>query len=895
MKRSILFLLFVFSIQFLLAQKGFQEFDFFKMGGQFPNGTISAIEFDDSNNVWMGQGLKVPLGQGFGGGLWKFDGKDISLISNNLVNSSSRVLALLFHNNKLWIGTKAGLISYDKSNNSWQKHDTIQGPVSAIKFFDDVIYVGSIAGYYKFDINTEKKEYIPTTNWISGQSVVYDIAIENKSTIWLATSTGLVKEENNQYKIFNSQNSVLNTDVVTTVLWNEITKKLWVGAQYFNSSNAPNGGLFIVSNDNVNSFEEIYPCFGISTHKFAAVHSIKQDNKGNIYVNGPYNRSRNSQTFSKITPTDFTGYFINSERQGKLQPMSTDNTGMIGFDNNDKIWFVGDAVSRLFRVDDIDLLPKYITNDAGKDEDKPQNLDINQVDAWMLNRGDMFWDNVGNNRYIVPKGSCKSPLLAASLWIGGKDANNKIHLAAMEYRFNGADYSPGPLDTVTIKGDTTGRFTKIWKVSKWEVEEFKQKFAAGEVTNGNYTPYGDFMSWPANGSGGYARNLAPFVDVDNNNIYEPLKGDYPKIKGEETLYWMFNDNTYPHTESEGSTPLGVEVHAMAYAYNCDTIKLGSPNEALNYTTFYEYRIINRSDTAYDSTFVGLWTDPDLGNPNDDFVGSNKDGNFAFTYNADNDDETHKGYGKNPPMLNTVFLSDPLHSFLSYSNDFSVTGIPTYYGLHYNYLRGVWKDESPITYGGNGYKTGAPTKLMYPGTPYSSDWVDSTYFQNGDRRYIQSAGPFTLQPKQEKNFSFAIVYSYEPNAPNGINTSWAKNLRDVKAVQGWYTNQNFPSCPTKPIGLSIGSELENPLQAIKVVPNPFSGSTSLIFNLSQETKGTVQVYNMLGQVVQSIPLTQYNSGENTVKLDIANQPTGMYMYILKTEGGQYTGKMVNANK
>ncbi|MBK7668998.1 MAG: hypothetical protein IPJ32_17640 [Sphingobacteriaceae bacterium] len=187
--------------------------------------------------------------------------------------------------------------------------------------------------------------------------------------------------------------------------------------------------------------------------------------------------------------------------------------------------------------------------------------------------------------------------MAAHSWMGGLDASNQLHIAGQTYRQTGNDFWPGPLDTTNASIDSTTvmNFDKIWKVDYNDINTFITQFNLGNVPL-TYTPAIDILTWPAKGTGNKAKNLAPFVDVNNNGIYDPLVGgDYPKIKGDQTLYFIFNDNFTTHSETKG-LPLGIEVHAMAYAYGCPTI-LNGRNE-LAYTTFYDYQIYNRSSNNY---------------------------------------------------------------------------------------------------------------------------------------------------------------------------------------------------------------------------------------------------------------------------------------------------------
>ena len=57
----------------------------------------------------------------------------------------------------------------------------------------------------------------------------------------------------------------------------------------------------------------------------------------------------------------------------------------------------------------------------------------------------------------------------------------------------------------------------------------------------------DILNWPAHGdttlgnSLGMLPYIAPFIDVDNDDIYNPSQGDYPCIKGDEAVYIVMND------------------------------------------------------------------------------------------------------------------------------------------------------------------------------------------------------------------------------------------------------------------------------------------------------------------------------------------------------------------
>ncbi|MFO7789617.1 MAG: hypothetical protein R6V32_03520, partial [Bacteroidales bacterium] len=61
-------------------------------------------------------------------------------------------------------------------------------------------------------------------------------------------------------------------------------------------------------------------------------------------------------------------------------------------------------------------------------------LDINNVRAKILGGSDMWWDLQGAPEYEVPKGSGKHPFFTGALWVGGKDANDQLHVMGHRFR-----------------------------------------------------------------------------------------------------------------------------------------------------------------------------------------------------------------------------------------------------------------------------------------------------------------------------------------------------------------------------------------------------------------------------------------------------------------------------
>ncbi len=410
----------------------------------------------------------------------------------------------------------------------------------------------------------------------------------------------------------------------------------------------------------------------------------------------------------------------------------------------------------------------------------------NNINATFLGDGSCFLSQEyvqgeigGCPTWEVPAGCGKQTIFQHALWFGGLDANDDLHLAAIKYgQISGQDFWAGPLKTTdaTIDLMTALKYHHIWNLTREEIDHF-----IAHYTEDNYEAPEDILTWPAHGEGDYAQNLAPFVDVDGDGRYNPEAGDYPDIKGDQCLFFIFNDNYDLHLETGGQN-IGLEVHAMVYAYNAPD------DEALNNTVFINYKFINRSANDYHETYIGLWTDWDIGHLWDDYIGCDVQRNSCFCYNGVPVDGngTPDAYGDNPPVQVLTVLAGPYSDaherlgmsgfifFNSYSGD---NGDPSVSYEYYNYMRSLWKNGQPMRYGGNGCNNGTldlPCKYMYPGDSdpenigtngiqpegYGINGVYWTEEQCGntpeDRRGLASVGPFNFPADSTQELDYAMI-------------------------------------------------------------------------------------------------------------------------------------------
>ena len=500
-------------------------------------------------------------------------------------------------------------------------------------------------------------------------------------------------------------------------------------------------------------------------------------------------------------------------------------------------------------------------------------LEFNNVSALLRNDG-VMWEDKSRRKpeYEVPKGSGEYVIYAGSLWLGGKDVNNQLKLAAMTY--DGNDFWSGPLQyrkatpgviengtlgygSAKTNSDVCQEYDDFYITERKEVEKFNAWFECINDPNcddniefPNYQIPKSIMDWPGNFnpqiSGSisdldtYDPNLAPYFDRNNDLIYNPLDGDYPwydltseidcrtnrrvTLYGDYNMWWVFNDNGNIHSCSQGD-PIGMEIKAQAFAF--------ATNDEINSMTFYNYELINRSTLTLYDTYFAVFMDADIGCSQDDYTGCDVQRGLGYAYNGDaTDDGCSYGIGQNPPAIGVDFFEGPYQNNDGKDNILSSdvgaayqdNGIP-YKGLgigygdgiidnerlgmkrftyfnnttanqnmtdpsiapeFYGFMDGYWKDNTPFYYGGTGHQQSASTPLTrtnycFPGDsdplnwglvsagsgitpPPFLEWSEqnpngpgSTPNTARDRRFLQSAGPFNLEPGALNNITLGVVY------------------------------------------------------------------------------------------------------------------------------------------
>jgi hypothetical protein len=515
-------------------------------------------------------------------------------------------------------------------------------------------------------------------------------------------------------------------------------------------------------------------------------------------------------------------------------------------------------------------------------------LDGNNISSTFIYNGS-FNNNHNSSGLEWPKGTNKYLAYCNGLCIGAYvNGRLKESMANSNIFFGGGsgEFRIGYYADNTCKRNYIFKFYKIKKgdsyLNNWDWANW-----------GLMVPYG-----------------APFIDVNNNGIYEPAI-DTPGVKNaSQTIFCCMSDadisSHMDHLVFGGNaSPLYAEVHFTAWVYN---------TPELNDVQFINYEIINKSSNSWNRTQIGIYGDPDLGYLFDDYIGCDTNMDMTYCYNQTNYDSA---YGSNPPALGFTILSGPVIKSFSPNVKLGMTSSIVHYDrFHWNVICERTPDEAPY----NAYlmmsglkndstcwldPTQIPpkkTKFCYTGDPETStgwtekkgsiwncglDSIGIIHFPNdyGDRRFVFSSGSddLTMNPGDTQRFCIAQMAARGSSNLNSVTE--LKNL--CSRVRSFYeTNFPFVINPVPVVEYPTSFMLD------QNYPNPFNSSTKIKFHIPKingSVTGTVHVslvvYDMLGREVKNLFNGDLSARDYEIVFEGKNFASGMYFYRLKA--GDYT--------
>jgi hypothetical protein len=425
------------------------------------------------------------------------------------------------------------------------------------------------------------------------------------------------------------------------------------------------------------------------------------------------------------------------------------------------------------------------------------------------------------------------------------------------------------------------------------------------------------------------------VDLNENGIWDPDE-DRPDLIGNITLWTVYNDGMAPFLRRFSDVqPQNIEIQQTVYSFSNTEFDLDKAH-------FIRYKIINQNNSNFDSVYFSIWADSDIGDFEDDLVGSDTLLQSGFTYQNKSD----AVFGADPPAFFISLLQGPQsyipnETFIDvnqngiYDPDID-TPLDTAYNIKGPYLETEiypgaknLKINSFSPYMGSHPINGDPMnkeqlrfyqegklpsgelvdpctwsfsiihnqdcsninpRFFYSGTfePYSG-WINNF---NVDQRKLLSVGPFDIK----SNDTVIIVAAYLVGRGNSpINSVQAGKQVNQNIIEVF--NNNFP------VVVGVESELNviSDFYLHQNYPNPFNPTTKIKFSIPSNknplpgvARGglvTLKVYDILGKEVAVLVNEEKSPGEYEVNFNAANLSSGVYFYQLKSGDFIQNKKMI----
>ena len=438
-----------------------------------------------------------------------------------------------------------------------------------------------------------------------------------------------------------------------------------------------------------------------------------------------------------------------------------------------------------------------------------------------------------SSRSNIP-GSDFNYLKQAGIWIVAEDYDGNYYTSVQHVKGKDSfDFWPGPADTLTGQTDPPDKWNKVWKITRADVEDHKSNYLST-----GYTPSKKLLEWPAQGKNGFNEVLAPYIDVNNNKVYDPQNGDYPYLRGDEMVYCIFNDLAEEHNASLGQE-IGVEVYLTAFTSS-------KASWEAKRTIFLDYYIVPRTSKEYISITVGFFLEGDLGSNRS--VINRTELSTPGEIIQYKDSKLDKFLG-----VSAVFLNESLDGSMAFDNE--KENWPMKYQDYANYMQSKWPDNSPLTAGNDGKNGTKEVKHIF-----------SDIFANWNDKNVKTSRKSIL--------GYSNYGQFKPGDVLKFNVGLAVDSI-LEFGFGMMTRDLYREISS--------TGLVNVINSAKLYPNPSNG----IINLESDyIIKNVIIKDLHGKIV--ISDETINSQKHRCNISLA---PGVYIVTLLTDQGISTKKLI----
>jgi hypothetical protein len=812
-----------------------------------------------------------------GDSMWISTDNGIVLTSGNLSQSNLIVpnfyaTASVRQGNTVWFGGTDSIAMYDGANWSFIKGNGLPSSFSVIDMIvvSNRLWVLTLNNLYLFDNNTFTAQGIRGTSLVAGGSRFAVIVDRPQGTpSGLDDDQSIIEFRNGRFDTLPAPSGF---STVNPTFYPKAVSATYIGNNLFILCDVSRNHALPVKLFRYNRFSNswVWPSDSVEQAKTKELDHIT------AFENKLFGFKNNWNDYYEIDPltlnTIESGIFSEHLVRGAGRPSNFKTKSVFG---------------RMLIVRFAEL--GSLSNFALEWQLSTRKLSIEAIDLHdfkfpVVSNGKIGSYNIMGNEVTVDG---KMVMYSAAPWVYG-EINGQPYGRANRYNIRGQnDFFLGPHSDVK---DTTyyHRYGRVWKISRAQIENHKNNFG-----NSNYQMPEVIANWPGNGDHlkGEAFEMAPFVDVNSNGIYEPHLGDYPYIIGDQAVYSIFRDHDNRYlgigNNPSDSSEVKLEFHQMLYAFDSAAI----PD--LNHSVFVNYRIFNRGSETLENARFAFFNDFDIGL-------------FYSCLGSDSIENTFMAYGcqsnilqfeNRPIAVKAKLLNQPLDGFMYFVNGAS-TGKPS--AMHdplisfsssqavshyYQYMHYRWRDnaaltrENPSGIGSNSNGIGYLAGQHTPSTQWAFNSADNWYFPPSSLPIDPRGLPITLlgdlAPGDHRCLEFVYTHGYDSTDNSG---NWQNGITRAKArlsvAESVYDNLN-----TGCLGVVLSNDEFESSSEFHSYPNPVRRGAKLNI-VSSSTVKRVEMVSMTGTV---LPLNVTTTGEGA-EVDIpAHTPAGMYIVRMYAQG------------
>jgi len=293
-----------------------------------------------------------------------------------------------------------------------------------------------------------------------------------------------------------------------------------------------------------------------------------------------------------------------------------------------------------------------------------------------------------------------------------------------------------------------------------------------------------------------------------------------------------------------------------------------------------------SEGVYVSTNNGLnWSQTFLDNVTIYSIAASGTNIFASTDNYIYLSTNNGVYWNQTNLFNQQTSSLAINNPYVFAGAYYDIFLTTNYGLNWNSTQLNQGPVVSLAVSGSNVYAGILTNVFYVSTNEGTNWVQSPLYIFIESIAISGINIFAGSDGQGvyRSTNNALSWTQRNEGLGNENEITALTVTSNYLIAGVWAN--LTGIWRRPLsdflGISqVGTSIPKSFQLYQNYPNPFNPTTSIKYSIPKDGEVTLKVYNLLGQVVETLASGFIKAGEYEANFNGENHASGVYIYRLE---------------